>query len=172
MLADEDLRPDGQGDGVLEMRADRQHGMARSRSRTAQGARELNGQRGIAAGAAQNQFAPRHQAHDGIVHMPDDGAVMDQKEIGDAAKAVQGLVFVGADGFIAQVAAGGHDGKAEGGKQQMILRGVGEHYAEVGIVGGERGGEGKGGRRGAGSAGAAEQDDGGFGRLQEPFLER
>ena len=100
------------------------------------------GQRGVTAGAAQDQLAAQHHAHDGVVHVPDDGAVVDKEQIGNAAKAFEGFVLVGADGLVAQVAARGHDGEAERGHEQMMQGGVGEHDAEIGVGWGEGGGQG------------------------------
>jgi hypothetical protein len=37
--------------------------------------------------------------------VPDDGAVVDQEQVGDGAEAFEGFVFVGADRFVAEVAA-------------------------------------------------------------------
>ena len=96
-------------------------------------------QRRVAAGAAQDQFAVQHHAHDGVVHVPDDGAVVDEEKVGDAAEAFERFVLVGADRLVAQVAARGHDREAERGQQQVMQRGVGEHDAEVGIAGSEGG---------------------------------
>ena len=73
--------------------------------------------------------------------MPDDGAVVDEEEIGDAAEAFEGFVLVGADGLVAEVAAGGDDGEAERRQEQMMQGGVGEHHAEIGVAGGEGGGQ-------------------------------
>ena len=98
---------------------------------------ELDWERGVAAGAAQDQFAAHHHAHDGVVHMPDDGAVVDQEKIGDAAEAFEGFVLVGADRLVAQVAAGGDDREPERRQEQVMQRGVGEHHTEVGVAGGE-----------------------------------
>ena len=106
-------------------------------------ARELDRERGVAAGAAQDQFAAHHHAHDGVVHVPDDGAVVDEEQIGDAAEAFEGFVLVGADRLVAQVAARGHDGEPERRQEQVMQRGVGEHDAEVGVAGGEGGGTGR-----------------------------
>ena len=50
---------------------------------------QLNRQRRVAARPAQNHLAAEHHAHDRIVHVPDDGAVVDEKNIGDAAEPLQ-----------------------------------------------------------------------------------
>ena len=57
------------------------------------------------------------------------------------------FVLIGANGFVAEVAAGSHHREAEGGKEQVMKRGVGKHHAEVGIAGGEGGGQGWGVKR-------------------------
>ena len=142
VLADEDLGAHGEGDGVLQVGADGEDRMANGRWPMADGRGELDWQRGVAAGAAQDQFAAHHHARDGVVHVPDDGAVVDEEQIGNAAEAFEGFVLVGANGLVAQVAARGHDGKAERGQEQVMQGGVGEHDAEVGVAGGEGGGQG------------------------------
>ena len=76
-----------------------------------------------------------HHAHNRIVHVPDDGAIVYEKDIGDAAEAFERLAFVRANRFIAQVAAGGDDGKFEFGHQQMMQRRVRQHRAEIWIAG-------------------------------------
>ena len=82
----------------------------------------LMGKRRVAAGAAQNHFAIQHHAHNRVVHVADDGAVVNEKHIGNAAQPLQRLEFVRADRFVAQVAAGGDDGETEFGHQQMMQR--------------------------------------------------
>ena len=67
---------------------------------------DLNGQRGVAAGAAQDDLAIEHDSHDGIIHVPHDWAVVDQEKIRDSTQTLEGLSFVDADGLIAEVAAG------------------------------------------------------------------
>ena len=67
--------------------------------------------------------------------MPDNGTIMNEKNIGDAAEPFQGFTFVRANRFIAQVAAGGDDRKAEFGQQQVMQRRVRQHDAEMGIAG-------------------------------------
>ena len=71
--------------------------------------------------------------------MPDDGAIVDEEKIGDAAEAFEGFVLVSADRFVGQVATRGHDGEPERRQQQMMQGGVGQHHAEVEIAGGEGG---------------------------------
>ena len=46
-------------------------------------------QRRVAARAAQNHFAVQHHADNGIIHVPDNRAVVNQKKIGDAAEPFQ-----------------------------------------------------------------------------------
>ena len=96
---------------------------------------ERDGQRRVTSRAAQNQFAVQHHAHNRIVHVPHNRTVMDEKNIGDAAAAVRGLVFVRANRLIAQVAAGGDDGETEFGQQQMMQRRVRQHDAEIRVIG-------------------------------------
>jgi hypothetical protein len=60
---------------------------------------------------------------------------MDEEEIGQAGEALERLVFVDADGFVAAVSAGGDDGAAEFGEQQVMEGCVGEHHAKVRVAG-------------------------------------
>ncbi len=129
---------------------------------------DLNWQWGVAAGPAQDQLAAHDDAHDGIIHVPDDGAVVDQEEVGDVAEAFEGFVFIGADRFVAEVAAGGHDGEAEPGEEQVMERRVGEHHAEVGVAGGDGHRQWLIARR---RLAPPEQDDGGFGGAEEALFE-
>ncbi len=154
VLADENLVANGERDGVFQMRTNGQNGVRSSEFgvRSFVGASalasriphstictpQLDGQRRVAAGAAQDQFAVEHDTHNRIVHMPDNGTIMDEKNVGDAAQPFQGFAFVGANRFVAQVAAGRHDRKSEFGHQQMMQRRVGQHRAEVRIAGGNR----------------------------------
>src|ERR1039458_2110546 len=103
--------------------------------------------------------------------MPDDGAVVDQEEVRNAAETFEGFVLISADRLVAKVAAGGDNGEPERQHEQVMQRGVGEHYAEVGVGRSE-------GRRKCGMRTAergmlaAEEDDGGFGGTQEALFER
>ena len=91
VLAEEDLGTDGEGDRVFQVRANSENRFAAGRWPMAKRRRELDRERGVATGAAQDQFAPHHHAHDGVVHVADDGAVVDEEEVGYAAKAFDAL---------------------------------------------------------------------------------
>src|ERR1035441_5074305 len=112
------------------MGADREHRIANCRLPIANRGGELDWERGVATGAAQYQLAAHHHSYNGIVHMPDDGAVVDQEQIGNAAEAFEGFVLVGADRLVAQVAAGGDDGEPERRQGQVMERGVRGGYTE------------------------------------------
>ncbi len=129
VLAEENLIADGEGDGVFQMCSD---GKEILHFRFC--IFNFNRQRRVAASAAQNHFTVQHHAHDRIIHMADDGAVVDQKHIGDVAQAFKGLAFICANRFVAQVAARGHDRKAQFCQQQMVERRVRQHHAEVWIA--------------------------------------
>ena len=94
----------------------------------------MDGERRVAAGAAQEISRP-DDAGDGVVDMADDGAVVDEEEIGDGVEAIEGVALVDADGFVAEIAAGGDDGETEFGRRKMMERRIGEHDAEGGIPG-------------------------------------
>ena len=68
VLAEEDLRADRRGDGVLLLRAHGQHGRKLARHRDGQG-RE-------ATRAPEHELAAGNLAHDGIVHVAQDGPVV------------------------------------------------------------------------------------------------
>ena len=72
-----------------------------------------NRQRRVTTSTAQHHLALSHDANDGIVHVPDDGPIVDEEEIGDAAEARHRFAFVDADRFVAQVSARGDDRKPE-----------------------------------------------------------
>ena len=114
MLAGEDLGADGEGDGVLELGADGEDGMANGRWQMADGGWKLDWEWGVAAGAAEDQFAAHHHARDRVVHVPDYRAIVDEEKVGNAAEAFEGFVLVSANGLVVQVAARGHDGEVEG----------------------------------------------------------
>ena len=130
MLADKHLRTHTERDRVLQMRAHAQNRPAARAGPIFQlrisdfGFRisalrpQHDRQRRIASRAPQDHLAAHHHPRNRIVHVPDDGTVMHQEQIGDAAQSVQRLEFIRADRFVAQVAAGGHDGKGQQREQQ------------------------------------------------------
>ena len=65
-----------------------------------------------AARPAQQPHPARRDPGHAVVHVPLDGAVVHQEEVGDAAEPLQGPVLVRADGLVGQVAAGRHDREA------------------------------------------------------------
>ena len=66
--------------------------------------------------------------------MPDDGPVVDEEDIGDAAEPLQRLAFIGANRLVAQIAARGDDWETQLRHQQMVQRIRRQHHAEVGIA--------------------------------------
>jgi hypothetical protein len=145
--AQEDLAADAEGDGVLEVPAHGQQGGQRPA--------QEDGQRREAASPTEDAGLPPHPDHHAVVGVAGDGAVVDQKSVGDAGQPLEGLPLVGADGLVGQVAAGGHHGEVQLPQQQMVQRRVGEHHPQVGVPGGHVRGH-----RGSGPAG--EQHDGGL----------
>ena len=96
----------------------------------------------IAARAAHhlNGIACRarsYHAHDGVVETAANGAVIAQECIGDACKAVSRFGIFHADGLVVQIARRHNEGSAEGGEQQMLHGGVGQHNAELAQMIGE-----------------------------------
>ncbi len=81
VLADEDLGVGRDGYRVLEMRAHRQQGR--------EGAPDLDRKGGVAARASQDQFASQEHPGDRVVHVPSNGPVVDQEEVGDSPETSQ-----------------------------------------------------------------------------------
>jgi len=65
--------------------------------------------------------------------MPHDGPIVHEQQVRDGAKPLARLVFVNANGFIAEIAAGGHHRDADQSHQQMMQRRVRQEYAQVRI---------------------------------------
>ena len=104
--------------------------------------------------------------------MADNRAVMNQEAVRDAAEAFEGFVFVNANGFIAQIAAGGDDGKAEVNQQEIVQRVGGEEDAQIGVAGGDAVGQrtfGGGPFRGPEPA---QEHQGRGGRTEQPGFQR
>ncbi len=108
---------------------------------------QLDGQRGIAAGAAQDHLTTEHDADDGVIDVANNWTIVDEEEVSNARKTFEGVVFIDADGFIGKIAAGGDDGGTEGGHEQMVEGVGGEHDPQVGVAGSDRAK--RGGRRSA-----------------------
>ena len=81
VLAHEHLRPDGQRHGVLQMRAHRQHGYGRLAHDRRLAGRQPHRQRCVTARAPQHLLAAQHHPRHRIIHVPDDGPVVDEKEV-------------------------------------------------------------------------------------------
>jgi hypothetical protein len=108
-----------QAGGGLELTTDRQ-GRPRAEG-------ERDGERGVAATAADGQHRSFGGAHHRVVAGDVDGAIVVQPGIGDAVEAAIGLDGVGADRFFGQVGRGHHqDGEGRlghcrvGREQQMV----------------------------------------------------
>ena len=98
------------------------------------GERQRDGKRGIAAGPAEDQFPAEEHAHDGIVHVAGDGAIVHKKKVRDAAEPVESLPFIGADRFVTAVAAGCHHREVDPEEELMQGR-VRQHHAQRRISG-------------------------------------
>ena len=134
VLADEDVPAPGYGDGVLQVRTDRQH-----RGRFVH-RRRLHSHRqgGVSAGAAQDHLASHADPGHRVVHVPGYRAVVGEEEVGDAGQPPDGFPLVRADGFVRQVAAGCDDRKRELGHQHVVQRRTGQHRSQVRVAGGDR----------------------------------
>src|SRR5260370_19358647 len=93
--------------------------------------------RRIPSGTAQNHLSTGHDAHDRVVHVAHNRAVVNEEEVGNAAESYQRLALIAANRLVTQVAAGGDDGGPEQREQQMMQRCVGEHKPQVWIAGGD-----------------------------------
>jgi len=71
---------------------------------------QVNRKRRITAGAPEDQFAAANNPRHRVIHGSDDRPVVDKENVGDSAEPIQRLVFIGANRFVAQIAARGHDG--------------------------------------------------------------
>ena len=143
------------------------------------GAVERDGQRGEAAGAADELdgllVAYAHHAQHRVVVARQDVAIVAQDGVGDAGEFDQRLVVVGDDGLVMQVSRG-HDqhrqrriallrtqGLREIVEQQMLDGRAGQHDPQLGKVIGQTGGELRLGP-------LAQQHDGAFGGFQGALL--
>ena len=79
---------------------------------------EMIGIEHVATGSAQHQFAVQHHAHNRVIHVPHNGAVVDKENIGDATEPLQGFTLIRANRLVAEIAARGDDGKTK----QMVHR--------------------------------------------------
>jgi hypothetical protein len=104
VLTDEDLGVSRDGHRVLEMRTHRQQWW--------EGPADLDREGGIAARASQDQFASQEHPGDRVVHVPSNGSVVDQEEVGDPPETSQGIAFVGTDRLIGEISARGDDRRA------------------------------------------------------------
>ena len=86
--------------------------------------------RNITPCAAKDDLLLLHNLDDRIIGMPSNGAVMDEEEIGDPGEALEGFSFIGTDGFIGEVPAGGDKRQAEFAEKDMMEWGIGKHDAE------------------------------------------
>ena len=117
---------DRQGDRVFQMRA---HGQAVRERLLA-----MDGKRRISARPPENEFPPQNHPEDGIVDVPDDRPVVDEKKIRNAGKTNQRLPLVDADRFVRQIAAGRDNGKIDFPHQEMMQGSVGQHHSQIRIV--------------------------------------
>ena len=149
----------GQGDGVLEMPAHPQH-------RVFETVVYHHRQGRVTTRATQQGWPPTHQTNDRIVAAAENRPVVNEKHIGDTAERIDGFTLVSTNGFVDPVTAGGNDGKAQFGHQQVVQGRTGQHNAEVWIT-----------RRNVvrhrGFGSLAQQDDrGGCGRQQRLFFRK
>jgi hypothetical protein len=93
-----------------------------------------NRQRRIAPRPAQNHFAAEHHADHRVVQVPDNRAVVHEKNVGDAAQPFERLDFIRANRLVTQVAAGGDDGETQFRQKELMQRVRRQHCAEIRIA--------------------------------------
>ena len=113
--------------------------------------RQRDALRHVAAGAPDRQ-RPRgrsgvERAHHRVLGADVDRAAVAEEGVGDRAEPAQRFGVAVGDRLLGDVARGQHQGLAQVGEQQVMERRVGQHHAEVGAAGRDRGGD-----RGAGPA--------------------
>ena len=92
VLAEKDLCPGRECNGVFEMCADSQY--------TRRHVADIHRQRGIPACTSQYLRPTSHDTGHRIVHWPHDRPVVDEKHIGDPVEPVQRLVFIDANWLV------------------------------------------------------------------------
>ena len=104
MLADEGVVVTGQAESIFQFRAAGQDLFGLKR--------EMNGIRGIAAGAPQGNRFIFFNHKDAVIVAGVNAAVVHQKIIGDTMQPDKGLVVIFGDGLFAEVAAGHYQRQA------------------------------------------------------------
>ena len=120
--------PAGQGERVLQLRADRQ-----DRPLCCYG--EGQGLGGVAAPATHERDPTRDHAADRIVVARADLAVVDEERVGEAGQALRGVGIVGCEGLVGEVAGREHDRAADGCHQEVVERRVGQEDPQPVIAG-------------------------------------
>ena len=83
--------------------------------------------------------ARRWHPRDRVVHRPDDRAIVRQQQVGDPAEPLERLLRGQAHRLLGEVAAGADDRPAARLDEEMVQRRVGQHHAEPGVPGRDRG---------------------------------
>ena len=120
--------PAGQGERVLQLRADRQDRPLRC---------HREGQRlgGVATPASHERHPTRDHAADRVVVARADLAVVDEERVGEAGQALRGVGIVGREGLVGEVAGREHDRAADGCHQEVVERRVGQEDAQPVVAG-------------------------------------
>ena len=147
MLAEDGVLSNGDRDRALELSAHREGRTKRLPHR--------DGKRREATRAAKHERAVRDQTHDRVVDGSRDRPIVDEKQIGDPAKPLQGLMAIRANRLLGAIPARRHDRKPDLAGQEMMERIRREQNAEVRVAGRHRWGE--------PVARPAHQHNGGFG---------
>ena len=95
MLAEKDVIPITQGDGILQMSPHSQ--------RTGEILPHVHRQGRVSPRSADHHGLSMHFTDDRIIHMADNRAVVHQEKVGDSREALQGFVFINADRFVGQI---------------------------------------------------------------------
>ena len=123
-----------QTQGVLELAAKREY-----RGSPPESGRQHQWRRRIAAGTPQQAGLIIHHAHHRIIHAVHDLAVVQQIEVRYPIETPSRVVVRGALRLITEIAAGHHQRRVPGFKQQVMQRAVWQHEAERRLPGGHIG---------------------------------
>src|ERR1700730_3861690 len=127
VLADEGLAVDYESNRVLEVGAESEYGAVDWKRSSGAGR--------ISARTAKNRWAEDAHPNDRVIHAASDGAVADNKAVGDPGELVERVLVSVGDGFARPIRAGhDQDFGGSGGEQQIMQRSVGQHHAELIIV--------------------------------------
>ncbi|MEJ2492478.1 MAG: hypothetical protein P8Y84_12820 [Desulfuromonadales bacterium] len=156
VLAEKSTVATRQADGVLQLRADRQNRRG--------GDRQGHRARHITAGSPEQQRLPGHHPGDRIIGPHVNPPIMAEKGIGHGRQALAGFFVLIGNRFIGKIGTGHDQGTKRLREEQMMKRRIGQHDAEISVIGGKT-------RRQAMSGPFLHQHDRSFHTGQKPRLE-